>query len=413
MNDTTIRPLDGVRVLELATFIAAPSCTRYLADLGADVIKVEAPAGDPLRYTAVNEGRPFGDGEDTSFTLENTGKRCVTVNLKSEAGRAVLDRLLDTADIFVTNWRLGALERAGLDYASLKPRHPALVMGLVSGYGESGPDKDLPGFDFTAFFARGGISGTMYDADSLPMMPLAGFGDHQVGLYLASGLLAALLRARTTGQGEQVTVGLYQTALWAIGIYLQASQYGHPSTQFPIRRTEVANQLNLAYRTCDGRWIQVAMPQYDRFFAPFMRVIGHPELEADARFYPQANAQAHLEELHGVIRDAIATRKLAYWIEMLTRADLPFAVCQTWDEVLADEQAWANDYLASVDFPNGASRAMVRTPVTFAETPVAPYERAAFLGEHTEEVLSELGYEPEQIQTMLATGDAAGCKRIG
>lgn len=412
MSEAAARPLAGVRVLELATFIAAPSCARFLADLGAEVIKVEAPAGDPLRYTAVNEGRPPGDGEDTSFTLENTGKRCITLNLKSAAGKEVFARLLETTDIFVTNWRSGALQRAGLDYPTLKLRHPALVMGLVAGYGEKGPDRDLPGFDFTAYFARGGVAGTLYDADSLPMMPLAGFGDHQVGMYLASGLLAALLRARTTGQGDQVTVGLYQTALWAVGIYLQAAQYGDPSTQYPIRRTQIANQLTVAHRTSDGRWIQIAMPQYDRFFGPFMRVIGHPELERDERFFPQTNAQAHLDKLYDVIRAAIARRTLAEWSDLLGKADLPFAVCQTWDEILADEQAWANDYLATVEFPNGARRAMVRTPVTFAETDLPAYERGPFLGEHTEEVLSGLGYDDDHIHAMLAAGDAAGCRRI-
>jgi cinnamoyl-CoA:phenyllactate CoA-transferase len=408
----TGRPLEGVKVLELAIFIAAPSCTRYLADLGAEVIQVEAAGGDSLRFTGLNEGRPFGDAEDTTFTLENTGKQAVVLNLKSEAGREAFDRLLARSDVFVTNWRAQALQRAGLDYETLKAKHPALVMGLVSGYGEKGPDKDLPGFDFTAFFARGGVLGTMYDRASQPMMPIAGFGDHPVAVFLASGILAALYRAKTTGVGDQVTVSLYQTALWMIAVYLQANQYGDATTQYPVRRQELPNQLQVAHKTADDRWIQIAMPAYDKFISKFLSVIGHPDPE-DPRFVPQANALGHLDELYDIVRDAIAGKTLAEWSALLTEADLPFSPCYTWAEILADEQAWANDYLAWVEFPNGAKRAMVRPPVTFADTPLPPYERGPFLGEHTEQVLASLGYSPDQIQAMIAAGDAAGLRRIG
>ena len=158
------RPLEGVKVLELATFIAAPCCARFLADLGAEVIKVEAPAGDPLRYTAVNEGRPQDQKENTSYDLENAGKTCVCLNTKTAAGREALEKLIAEADIFITNWRQNPLKKAGLDYETLHAKYPRLVYGFVSGYGEKGPDKDLPGFDFTAFFARGGILGKIHES---------------------------------------------------------------------------------------------------------------------------------------------------------------------------------------------------------------------------------------------------------
>lgn len=228
------RPLEGVKVLELATFIAAPCCARFLADLGAEVIKVEAPAGDPLRYTAVNEGRPQDQKENTSYDLENAGKTCVCLNTKTPAGREALEKLIAEADIFITNWRQNPLKKAGLDYETLHAKYPRLVYGFVSGYGEKGPDKDLPGFDFTAFFARGGILGTLFDKDALPMLTIAGFGDHQVGMYLASGVLAALYRARETGIGDRVVVSLFHSAIWDVSLLLQASQYGDPTTQYPL-----------------------------------------------------------------------------------------------------------------------------------------------------------------------------------
>lgn len=412
--NATKRPLEGIKVVELATFIAAPCCARYLADLGAEVIKVESPKGDPLRYTAVNEGRPYGDAEDTSFTLENAGKKVVTLNTKTEKGREALEKLIAQADVFITNWRQSPLKRAGLDYETLHAKYPSLVMGFVSGYGEVGPDKDLPGFDFTAYFARAGVMGTLYDVDAIPMTPIAGFGDHQVGMNLASGILAALLRAKTTGEGDEVVVSLFHSGVWDVALFLQAAQYGDVSTQFPISRAQIANQLNMTHKTADGRWYQLAMPQYDVLYNKFVeQVLMRPDLVNDPRFYPQTNLQNNLKEFYALMVNAIGSMTGAELERRMKAADLPYAACQTWQEVLHDEQAWASSILEKVKFPNGEERAMVRTPVMFAETELPPYERGHFFGEDTREVLASLGYTKEEIAAMFAAGEAVGVKRIG
>ena len=414
MSATTKRPLEGIKVVELATFIAGPACARYLADLGADVIKVESPKGDPLRFTAVNEGRPYGDQEDTSYTLENAGKKFITLNIKDSEGRKVLEQLIAEADIFVTNNRPNALKRAGLDYETLHEKYPSLVMGVVSGYGEKGPDKDLPGFDFTAYFSRSGIMGTMYDVDAMPMTPVAGFGDHQVGMNLASGILAALFRAKMTGEGDQVVCSLYHSGVWDVALYLQCSQYGDPATQYPIRRSELANQLQLTHKTSDGRWFMLAMPQYDVNYPKFVTEVLHrPDLVDDERYFPQTNLQAHKKEFYDLMASEIAKIDSEELKKRMTESDQPFAVCQTWKEVAEDEQAWASDILAKVTFPNGQERTMVRTPVIFTETELPPYERAHFMGEDTRDVLASLGYTAEQIDAMIAAGSAADLKRIG
>lgn len=413
MSNEIKRPLEGVKVLELATFVAGPCCARYLADLGAEVVKVEAPNGDPLRYTAVNEGRPFGDMEDTSFCLENAGKKCITLNTKTEAGRAALEKLIAESDIFITNWRQPALKRAAIDYETLKVKYPKLVMGYISGYGEKGPDKDLPGFDFTAYFARGGIMGTMYDVDGSPMIPIAGFGDHQVGIYLASGVIAALYRAKETGQGEQVTVSLLHTALWDISLFLQCNQYGDSSTQYPVSRKKIANPLNVAHKTKDGHWVQIAIPRYDFHYNNFMSVIEREDLIGDERYYPQTNVQDHLVDFYQIIDEGMQKYTLTEFEERMTAADIPYAVCQTWDQVLEDPQAWESDALTKVTFPNGKERTMVRTPVMFAETELPAYDRGGFLGEHTKQVLADLGYSQVQIDAMIEAGEATDCKRIG
>lgn len=406
MNEVK-RPLEGIKVVELATFIAAPCCARYLADLGAEVIKVESPKGDPIRYTAVNEGRPLDQKENTSYDLENANKRCITLNTKNEEGRAVLEKMISEADIFITNWRQDPLKRAALDYDTLHEKYPSLVYGFVSGYGEKGPDKDLPGFDFTAFYARAGIIGTLKDKDSLPMLTIPGFGDHQVGMYLASGVLAALFRAKMTGEGDRVVVSLLHTGIWIVSLMLQASQYGDVSTQFPISRSQIANPLSVVYKTKDEKWIQIAMPQYDRHYPIFMEAAGHPEMVGDPRFYPQAALQKNLDEFYYFLVDLMGSKTIDEWCEIMDANDLPYSVAQTWDQVLVDKQAWASDCFYEMNYSNGNKRTMVRPPVMFKETGLPPYERGPYLGEQTEEILKQFGYSDVEINKLIADGAAA------
>ena len=207
------RPLAGVKVVELATFIAVPAVGRILADMGADVIKIETAKGDNLRYTAANEGRPADPHEDTTIDLENANKKGIVVDLRTEKGIEVLFKLLEDADVLLTNWRPQALERKHLTYEDLKDRFPRLVYASLTGFGEKGPDKDLPGFDFTAFFARSGWAGSLYQRGTVPTNLIPALGDHQGALALTTGVLAALFRQAKTGKGEKVTTNLLHTAI--------------------------------------------------------------------------------------------------------------------------------------------------------------------------------------------------------
>ncbi len=404
------RPLEGVKVVELATFIAAPACSRYLADLGADVIKIEAPMGDPLRFTAENEGRPTGDLENTSFDLENANKRGIMLNTKSEEGRAALEKMIAEADIFITNMRQNPLKRQALDYDTLHAKYPSLVYGFVSGYGEKGPDKDLPGFDFTAFYARGGILNPLRDKDSLPQLTIPGMGDHQVGMNLAAGILAALFKAKMTGEGDKVVVSLFHSAVWDISLMLQASQYGDPSTQYPIKRSDFGNPLTVAQKTKDDKWIQIAMPQYNRHYPVFMEAIGHPEMIDNPKFYPQAALQDNKEEFFAFLVEEMATRTLDEWCALMDANDLPYAVAQTWDQLLVDKQAWGSDIFYEMEYPTGAKRTLVRTPVMFEEAGLPPYKRGPYPGEHTEEILKEFGFSADEIAAMIESGAAKAGK---
>ncbi len=398
------RPLEGIKVVELATFIAAPCTARFLADLGADVIKVEAPMGDPLRYTAANEGRPLDQKENTSYDLENAGKRCIALNIKSPEGREVLEKLIADADVFITNNRQPSLIKNKLDYDTLHAKYPALVYGFISGYGEKGPDKDLPGFDFTAFYARGGILGPLRDKTSTPMLTVQGFGDHQVAMNLAAGILASLFKAKMTGEGDQVVVSLFHSAVWDVSLMLQSSQYGADSCKFPMERWENGNPLTMVYKTKDEQWLQIAMPQYDRHYPVFMQAAGHPEMIDDPKFFPQKNLYPNRKEFSEWISALFLTKDCDEWCKLLDAADIPYAVAQNWDTLLVDEQAWASDIFYEMQYSNGNKRTLVRPPVMFKENGLPEYNRGPYLAEHTEEILGQYGYTDEEISKMLADG---------
>lgn len=398
------RPLEGIKVVELATFIAAPCTARFLADLGADVIKVEAPMGDPLRYTAANEGRPLDQKENTSYDLENAGKRCIALNIKSPEGREVLEKLIADADVFITNNRQPSLIKNKLDYDTLHAKYPSLVYGFVSGYGEKGPDKDLPGFDFTAFYARGGILGPLRDKTSTPMLTVQGFGDHQVSMNLAAGILAALFKAKMTGEGDQVVVSLFHSAVWDVSLMLQSSQYGADSCKFPMERWENGNPLTMCYRTGDDQWLQIAMPQYDRHYPVFMNAVGHPEMIDDPKFFPQKNLYPNRKEFSEWITALFLTKDCAEWCSIFDAADIPYAVAQNWDTLLEDKQAWAADIFYEMEYSNGNKRTLVRPPVMFKENGLPEYNRGPYLAEHTEEILGQYGYTDEEISKMLSDG---------
>lgn len=396
----------GIKVVELATFVAAATAGRFFADLGADVVKIEAPSGDPLRFAARNEGRPEGEEENLSYDLENANKRAVILNLKTKPGIDAVMKLISEADIFITNNRPDSLARNGLDYETLHAKFPKLVYGIITGYGDNGPDKDLPGYDFTAFFARGGVLGTLYEDGTQPMNLVPGFGDHQAGMYLAASMSAALYRAKTTGHGDRVSVSLYHSAVFGMGIMLQAAQYGQPAAKYPTIRRFAANPFMMTYKTKDDRYIQIAVPSYDPFYVKCCKAL---ELEAyidDERYKTQEAQMAHPGEFYDIIVAKFAEKTSDEWKEILTKADLPFSLAQLWPEVLNDPQAWESNILYSMKYNNGNTRTLVRMPFMFQESGLPEYKRAPYLGEQTAEVLAELGYSEEEIKAMLAARDA-------
>lgn len=238
------------------------------------------------------------------------------------------------------------------------------------------------------------------------MLTIPGFGDHPVGLYLANGILAALYRARETGHGDKVTVSLLHSAIWAVSIMLQGAQYGMDAARYPMSRKDISNPFTVAHKTRDDRWIQFAAPAYDAMYDCFITALGRPDLIGNAHFYPQANLQSNLHEFYDIIVEQVRQQTLAEWCDIFKQADLPYAVAQTWDELLQDEQAWATNCFYKMHYPTGNDRVLVRPPISFQDTPLPEYQRGPYLGEQTEEILRTLGYSQEQIQAMMAAGAA-------
>ncbi len=333
--------------------------------------------------------------------MENANKKAIVLNLKSEKGKKILHEMLKEADILLTNWRTKALVKQGLDYETLKEKYPKLVFAQITGYGEKGPDKDLPGFDYTAFFARGGVSGTLYEKGTVPPNVVPGLGDHQAGMFLAAGMAGALYKAKTTGKGDKVTVSLMHSAMYGLGIMIQAAQYTDHGLVYPINRNETPNPFIVSYKSKDDYFVQVCMPPYDVFYDRFMTALGREDLVGDERYSKIENLKdGRAKEVYKIIEEQMVTKTKDEWDKIFREADIPFAIAQTWEDLLQDEQAWANDYLYKMKYPTGNERALVRLPVFFKEAGLPEYKQSPQIAENTAEVLKEMGYTEEDIQEL-------------
>ncbi len=395
--------LTGVKVVDLTTFAAAPSVGRMLADWGADVIKVESLGGDPVRGFGQGMNMPISDDENPIWQAENANKRGVAINLKNPAGIEFFHRLLKDADVFITNTRMASLIKLGLDYDTLSQKYPKLVWGHVSGFGIEGPEAAKPGFDVTSFWAR---SGAMYDMvlpDQPPITAPAGVGDNSTGMALTAGVCAALVRQKMTGKGERVTVSLLGTACWAYGFMVMSSQYGDV---YPKPRLAPMHPLLTSFCCSDGEWLVMTVTEYERYFKRVCQVLGLDEL-IDNEKYNTLKALSNPEnkaQLMRLMEAAFRTQPRDYWVETLNRADVSCERVNHFKDMSSDPQAWANGNLVKYRFDNGHEAALPCTPVQFAQCIAPPCRRAPSVGQHTREIMREVGYTEEEIAQSIASG---------
>jgi len=401
-------PLSGIKVVEMATFVAAPVTARLMADMGAEVIKVEAPRGDDWRGTGISYiPSRFSQEENPVFAIYNTGKKHISLNLKTPEGMEAFHRLLAEADVFVTNTRPESLKRLGLSYEALSQRYPRLIYAIVLGFGETGPDAGKPAFDTTAFWSYTGfLRDLAVDSDDYyPINPPSGVGDTATGYLLLAEISAALYNRERTGKGDYVRSTLLHNGIFCMGTMAIITQrpFGN---RYPKRRN-ACGAPGGSYRCADGEWIFLATGDPVKTAAAIHRVIGRPDLTGHPR-YTGPNRKENAVEYYNIIRDAFLTKPAAEWIRLAEAEDLPVVRMQHFSDISEDPQAWANGFVEQVTFPSGNTDVMPSSPIEMDSADVPPTVPASGVGAHTEEVLQCLGYTPEQIRKMLESGAAVG-----
>ena len=405
-----MKPLEGIKVVDLTTFLAAPTAARVLGEWGAQVTKVESPSGDPGRTQGAVFGMPYEDDENLGFDMSNMNKRFVTLNLKDANGLEVLHKLLADADVFVTNIRTKSLVKLGIDYDALKEKYPRLVFAHCLGYGENGPEKDTAGFDVTCYMARGGVFGTTVNKGDAPMIPTNGFGDFQVAMCLASGICAALYNRDRTGTGDKISVSLHHAAVFMLSTGVVSAQYGN---KYPKSRTEVICPTNNVFRTKDEKWVALCAPQYDRDYDKIMALVGRSDLVGNEKYNncDRMNMLGLNSEIVGILDEAIKKFTRAEILKIFKDNDLPCEACYEPSDMYEDEQVWANGIMTKLDCPSG-KRNIATNPVKFHSLPEPSYKVSAAQGSHTEEVMCELGYDEATIKNYLNSGAVVGKKAL-
>lgn len=394
-------PLAGVRVLELATWVMAPAASGLMANFGADVIKIEPPGGgDPSRgSTAVVDDAMVEPG----FELANGGKRSIQLDVSSETGQRAVHSILVNCDVFVTNVRASGLERAGLNPETLAARYPRLIIAHATGYGPLGEHANRPAFDELGYWSRAGIAAILRrGADEPPVGLVGAMGDLPSASALLSGILMALLRRHQTGRGGIVDVSLLQCGLWANAWALQPALSGVPRRPRGDRLHPMS-PLYTMYQCRDGEWIQLAMPQPDRYWARFCTTIGRPELATDERFSNRTALVANAPEAAALIQETFRHLGLDEVTRILDLADLPWSPIFEVSQVLADEQSRVNGYITTKTHRSGVQMQTLGPPFNLRGT--RPLLRPApEAGQDTELVLSELGLTWDDIAKVRGGG---------
>lgn len=391
--------MQGLRVIEMGTHVAIPYCARELADMGAEVIKIEPPRGESYRTMGRLFHLPFAEDNNYVFTPYNVNKKSVCLNLKNEDGRDAFLKLLETADVFLTNTREMALEKLGVGFDTLKERFPKLIIGSVNGFGTKGAGKDRPGYDATSFWSPSGAIQEWGFRDSKIMKPFYGFGDAVAASHLSTGIASALYAREKSGKGEVVRVSLLATGLWNNVCGLLRYQAGH---KFPKSYYEPVLPLDNFYLTKDGKWFLSSEERWDLRCKAYFDLFGTPELIDDPNWNSLKGYMTDIPGKAKFFEEHIAQVTSAELTEALRKVDAVFEFLTETEDVCNNEQAWENEFLRKTTTAAGTDLTITNIPISFESRGyidgLAP---APLLGQDTVTVLQSLGYSDEHITAMV------------
>jgi len=392
-------PLAGVRVVEITMFQQGPVAGMRLGDLGADVIKVEPKTGDPGRGMMRIVGADTGlKGRNFYFESNNRNKRSIVLDLRTKKGIEIFLKLIDKADVFLTNMSIGAPQRMGIGPEALMARNPRLIYAHASGWGREGPDANELSFDYTGI-ARSGTMMMSGERGGPPGTLIPGMGDEQGGLICAWAVTAALYARERTGKGQLVDSSLMGSLIALHGVNFSAP--GILGKEFPrLLRSEAGNPIYNHYKCKDDKWIVIAHLQPDRYWPNVCKAVGIEELEHDPKFSTIEARHDNCKELVAILDEKFATKTRDEWMKIFKKENVIYTPVQSSSEVFEDPQALANDYVVGVEHPVWGRIKMLGFPWTFHETPASVRREAPELGQHTEEILLELGYSWEDIASL-------------
>jgi len=400
-------PLEGIRVVEMASWMFVPSAASVMVDWGADVLKVESPDGGDPQRGLISSGLLPGGAGGVNFMVEqpNRGKRSLAINVAHPDGHEAFMKVIETADVLLTNYLPAVRRRLKIDVADLRDRNPSLIIARGSGQGPKGPDAEKGGYDGASFWARGGLSAVFPEGpDGWPQgQPSPAFGDVMGGLAIAGAVSAALVRRERTGEPSVVDVSLLATAMWQVSpLVVAAKLFGFG--RLPAGdRTQIPNPGVNTYRTSDDRFISLILLQSDKHWDDLCERLDRPDLATDPKFADSTVRAENTSECIAQLDEAFGSQTLEYWRERLEDFSGVWTPFQTLTELYEDVQAVANAYLPTMEAANGDQVQLVASPAQFDETPVA-VERAPELGEHTEVLLNELGIGWDELATMKESG---------
>src|SRR5260221_8409633 len=399
-NMTNENFFSGLKVVDFASFIAGPSAAVILSDFGADVIKVEPPKGEMWRRGKKTPPQPNSDVA-YPFQLANRNKRSLALDLKSPEAGKILERLVKWADVFIVNTPHPARKKLKLEYEDVVQWNPRLVYADITGYGEKGPDADLPGFDLTAFWARSGLLSMTRDAGAPPTWPVAGSGDNATAVALYSAIATALYRRERTGKGSYVTTSLLAPGIWSASVFIQAALAG--ATFYGLQdRAHPANAALNVYRSSERTWfLLVATP--DKIPA-VLKAMGQENLLTDPRFSDHARLAENRPQLTAILDEIFASQPMAHWNEVLSCVHVTFGPVREPKEVINDPQLRAHHIVVPLEGAGDKLTSSISSPIQVHDVSKVPAKRAPKIGEHNEEILKELQFDTKEIERLRTSG---------